>query len=206
MNIFPSHPMYEKINTLQLILCMAVNRAPFSEFEHMPEAERLEFIKHIKSEQQVEFNSFNNQSGMFFNQYNRTIFYLVVCYIILSIRRLEMKDHNGCTRAFFWANKSWYTKYDNNKNIAVYFGMYDIENGGTSGEMSMKWIDLGKHGIALTPQLQSFSDSWSALSLFGDLISSLGEVDSQDITQEEFVEMLLNHGFVDVTPYESPYE
>lgn len=67
MNILPSHPMYEKINMLQLILCMAVNRAPFSEFEHMPEEERLGFIDYIKSQQQIEFDSANNQSGLFLN-------------------------------------------------------------------------------------------------------------------------------------------
>lgn len=83
MNILPSHPMYEKINTLQLILCMAVNRAPFSEFEYMPEDKRLEFIDYIKSQQQVEFDSVNNQCGLFSNQYNRTIFCLADCYIII---------------------------------------------------------------------------------------------------------------------------
>lgn len=67
MNILPSHPMYEKVNTLQLILCMAVNRAPFSEFEHMPEKERLEFVDYIKSQQQVEFDSADNQGGLFSN-------------------------------------------------------------------------------------------------------------------------------------------
>ncbi len=67
MKLLPSHPLYEKINTLQLILCMAVNKAQFTEFEHMPENERLEFIEHIKTQQQVEFDSANNQQGMFFN-------------------------------------------------------------------------------------------------------------------------------------------
>lgn len=67
MNILPSHPMYEKINTLQLILCMAVNRAPFSEFEFMAEEERLEVVDYIKSQQQAEFDSVNNQSGLFSN-------------------------------------------------------------------------------------------------------------------------------------------
>lgn len=46
---------------------MAVNKAPFTEFEHRPEYERLEFIEHIKAQQQVEFDSVNNQQGMFLN-------------------------------------------------------------------------------------------------------------------------------------------
>lgn len=115
-----------------------------------------------------------------------------------------MKNHDGCIRAFCWTKKAYYANSlrDSGKNEIV-FGMYDIEDGGTSGEMAMVWIELGSQGA--TPQLQSFSDSWSALSLFSDLIHSLGEIDDQDITQEEFVKMLLNHGFVDITPYEDPY-
>jgi len=34
----------------------------------------------------------------------------------------------------------------------------------------------------------------------------MGEVDSEDITDEQFVEMLLSCGFKDLTKYESPYE
>lgn len=49
MKLLPSNPLYEKMNTLNLILCMAVNRQPRTEFEHMPEWELVEFIEHIKS-------------------------------------------------------------------------------------------------------------------------------------------------------------
>lgn len=115
-----------------------------------------------------------------------------------------MKNHDGCTRAFCWTGKAYYAKHmDGSEKNEIMFGMYDLENGGTTGEMAMRWIDLGnRYGMA--PQLQSFSDSWSALLLFSDLIHSLSKIDGQDITQEEFVEILLNHGFVDLTQYVNP--
>ncbi len=112
-----------------------------------------------------------------------------------------MKDHNGMVRGFHWSNRAWY------KNIVdkpeINFGMYDPNDGGTSGEMSVKWISLGNK---LTPKLECFDDGWNALFLFGDLIQKMGEVDSEDITDEKFIEMLLSCGFKDLTKYEDPYK
>ena len=108
-----------------------------------------------------------------------------------------MKDHTEYTRGFYWTKKAWYAEIAGNRDIV--FGLYCNPHGGTTGEMKMYWIDLkGKE----TPRLECFNDAWSALSLFDDLILKLAEYDNQDITQEQFVDILLSCGFEDLTPYE----
>jgi len=111
-----------------------------------------------------------------------------------------MKDHEGCVRGFYWSNKAYYAKSLPKELPEINFGMY-AEEGGTSGEMSMVWRNIGNKD---TPQLRCFCDAWSALSLFPDLIKKLGEHDSEDITDEQFVEILKKCGFKDLTPYKAP--
>lgn len=110
-----------------------------------------------------------------------------------------MKDHTDCRRAFHWSTKAWYQLPGSAQEIN--FGMYHLE-GGTTGEMSMRWVDLGNE---FSPQLRVFCDAWHALSLFPDLVEILGQHDDENITQEQFVEILLQCGFEDLTAYESPY-
>jgi len=112
-----------------------------------------------------------------------------------------MKDQDGCKRGFHWTTKAWYAEANGNPN-EISFGNY-ADEGGTSGEMTMKWIKLGGK---LTPQLRSFDYSWAALSSFGDLINELGKHDSDGISQERFVDILTECGFKDLTSYESPYD
>ena len=114
-----------------------------------------------------------------------------------------MKDHSGCRRAFIWSSKAWYADGFYREGEEVMFGMYAKDNGGTSGEMAMRWKDFSGHQV---PQLQVFDDAWSALSLFTDVIEKLGEKDNENITPKQFIEILLSCGFVDDTAYESPYE
>lgn len=112
-----------------------------------------------------------------------------------------MKDHNGCIRGYHRTNKAWYGKALNKDIIEINFGMF-AEEGGTSGEMTMEWEELsGK----LCAKLKCFEDSWSALALFTDLIQKMGEVDSKEIQEEEFVKMLDECGFKDMTSYKDPY-
>lgn len=111
-----------------------------------------------------------------------------------------MKDHDGCRRAFVWSARAWYHRPGDRPEIN--FGMY-ADEGGTSGEMTMEWIELNGRQV---PRLRAFDDSWSALATFGDLLQNLGQVDDENITQKQFVEMLLSCGFEDQTKYESPYE
>lgn len=106
-----------------------------------------------------------------------------------------MKKHIDCIRGYHRYNKSWYAQP--NEKITVGFGLYH-KDGGTSGEMSMAWYELGKD---LCARLESFEDSWSVLSTFPDLIEELSKVDSGLIQEEDFVEILNKCGFKDLTQY-----
>jgi hypothetical protein len=112
-----------------------------------------------------------------------------------------MKDHEGCIRGYHRSSKAWYAKANNKDRIEVSFGMY-AEERGTSGEMTMEWVELSGKQRA---RLKCFEDCWSALALFTDLIQKMGEVDSEEIQEEEFVKMLDECGFKDMTAYKDPY-
>lgn len=112
-----------------------------------------------------------------------------------------MRDHNGCIRGYHRTSKAWYAKAK--ERIEVRFGMF-AEEGGTSGDITMEWVDLGLMD-GLTARLKCFEDGWSALALFTDLIQKMGEFDSQKIQEEEFVKMLDECGFKDMTAYKDPY-
>lgn len=108
-----------------------------------------------------------------------------------------MKSHDGMIRGFHWSSRAYYSAVINRPEVN--FGMYDPNDGGTTGEMSMTWILLdGRY----TPKLECFDDGWSALANFTDLIQRMGKVDSEDISDEVFVKMLVECGFKDLTKYE----
>lgn len=111
-----------------------------------------------------------------------------------------MRDHEGCIRAYHRQSKSWYKDSVRNENLSVNFGMYHPE-GGSSGEMKMEWIELGRE--IPYPQLKVFDDGWSALGLFPDLIQELAKVDSENINDDQFCEILDRLGFEDMTAYEN---
>lgn len=111
-----------------------------------------------------------------------------------------MKDHSGCVRGFVWSSRAWYAESVKCQN-AIHFGMYARE-GGTSGEMTMRWHDLGGKSV---PRLEVFDDGWSALFLFQNLLEKLAEYDNKTISQEQFVEILKTCGFEDLTEYKNPY-
>lgn len=71
-------------------------------------------------------------------------------------------------------------------------------DGGTSGEMSIEWFELGGK---LVPQLKCFDDGWSSLSLFGDLVGRMAELDNKNIQEEGFCRLLDECGFKDLTRY-----
>ena len=110
-----------------------------------------------------------------------------------------MKDHKGFVRGFYWPARSWYAM--SGRDPEIMFGMYAPE-GGTSGEMAMRWHDLGDR---LTPRLEVYCDAWSALQQFMDVLVELAEHDNEYIAQEEFVAILKACGVQDQTEYESPY-
>ena len=110
-----------------------------------------------------------------------------------------MKDHEGCVRGFIWSSKAWYSPgvVDGPE---VTFGMYEPGQG-TSGEMVMRWHNLG----SMVPRLEVFCDAWDALQQFQDVLVELAKHDAENITDEEFVTILKTCGVQDLTEYETPY-
>lgn len=108
------------------------------------------------------------------------------------------KNHKGMIKGFTQLSRAWYGPVNLkclNKIDEITFGFYSLE-GGTTGEMSMDWVKLeGK----IVPELSVFSDAWSALAHFHDLIDLLGEHDDEDPTPEQFCKYLLACGFQDRT-------
>ena len=107
-------------------------------------------------------------------------------------------------RAFYWSSHAWYAKANGytRYNDEINFGMYH-KDGGTTGEMTIKWQELGGN---LVPKLAVFDDAWKILSEFKDVIDELGKVNNLNVSPDEVVNILLKCGFQDFTPYKNPYE
>ncbi len=115
-----------------------------------------------------------------------------------------MKEkHNGAKRGFYWTNKAWYCI--ENKPNEIIFGLYHYDkfggDDGTTGEMQMLWEDLSGKDV---PQLRVYDDAWSVLSMFHDVVDRLAEYDNENITPEQFIEVLRSCGFNDCTAYDVP--
>ena len=119
-----------------------------------------------------------------------------------------MKDHEGDIKQYIHLSRAWYAESNlKGRDMVdeVMFGFYRPE-GGTSGEMGMRWMNLGekwemgKKIIHAAPQLQCFNDAWHALYQFQDVLAALAELDDIDITPEQFCQLLDQCGFVDATP------
>jgi len=107
-----------------------------------------------------------------------------------------MKDHTGMERAFIWSSRAWYAEAAKCTG-EISLGMY-AKDDGTTGEMSIKWRDLGDRRV---PRLECFDDGWHALSTFSDLLDELGKMDDENPTEEEVIDVLLRCGFADHTAY-----
>ena len=115
-----------------------------------------------------------------------------------------MKDHEGDFRGFYHLSEAWYGSVNlqnSQYTDEVNFGFYSPD-GGTSGEMSVRWKELGGKNV---PELQCFEDAWNTLASFTDLIIEMGKLDSQCIQPKEFCTLLSRLGFKDLTPRENPY-
>lgn len=108
-----------------------------------------------------------------------------------------MRDHTGDFRGFYHSGGAWHwpTSRLLDEVDRVYFGFY-APDGGTSGEMSMRWIELNQKP---TPQLCVFDDSWHSLGGMPDVIAALAETDEHSMTPLVFCELLRSLGFVDLT-------
>lgn len=102
-------------------------------------------------------------------------------------------------RGFIWTSKAWYASALPNKE-SISFGMYDGD-GGTSGEMMMSW-----YVVMGTPaaRLECFDDGFYNLFSFVDVLEKLQEYNDKEMSQENFVDILKQCGFQDLTEYTIP--
>lgn len=111
-------------------------------------------------------------------------------------------DLNRSDRGFYWFSKAWYNTLTGDDKHNITFGLYCEEGKeGCIGEMSMRWYNLGGK---VTPKLECFDDSFAVLASFPDLIYELAKLDNTDFTEEQFVKLLLELGFKDLTQYTQP--
>jgi hypothetical protein len=65
----------------------------------------------------------------------------------------------------------------------------------------MEWEEICGRNV---PQLKAYDDSWTVLAGFKDVIDALALTDGKNITDDEFVKILLGSGFTDMTAYTDP--
>ena len=114
------------------------------------------------------------------------------------------RRHEGMGREFYHHGRAWYAgsvPLRSGVVDEVFFGFY-AEEGGTSGELGMRWHDLSSND-GPSPRLECFNDAWSTLGELDVLIADLAQLDSDDtghnITPAEFCALLEGHGFTDKT-------
>lgn len=127
-----------------------------------------------------------------------------------------MTKSNKPIRGYHHTSRAWYGRACTARAKPDYiddvtFGLYFDDEGGTRGEMTMKWTKLGGKPTA---QLRVFDDAWAVLAGFPDLIVALGKCDTgsgghrsggRAITPLEFCALLDKCGFKDLTAVKSPY-
>jgi len=109
-----------------------------------------------------------------------------------------MKDHTGDTRQYSQLSRAFYGPIllkGGNLIDEILMGFYS-PNGGTSGEFAMAWIEVGGN---ITPRLEAFEDSWSALWGFRDLLERLKDLDSENPSPETICKILDDLGVIDIT-------
>lgn len=119
-----------------------------------------------------------------------------------------MSDHTGDFKGFYQYSRAWYGKL-NKLRIRdcvddIMFGYYSPE-GGTSGEMAMRWYKLENNKLP-SAKLEVFEDTFETLNSFKDLIEELAKWENKNIQPDQFCELLKQFGFIDKTEEKSPYE
>jgi hypothetical protein len=116
------------------------------------------------------------------------------------------KDHEGDIKQYIHLVEAWYAKtsLENAEYIdEVMFGFYSPD-GGTSGEIGVRWYRLGNGGRPV-PCLECYDDAWHALAQLKDVIDAMAEFDDRDITPSSFCLLLDQCGFVDNTAREEEH-
>lgn len=109
-------------------------------------------------------------------------------------------------RSFIATHEAWYAKHNPRSTrgevAEVMFGLYP-EDGGTSGEMALRWYPLTPNAPP-NPRLEVFDDAWAVLATMPDVLAWLAEHDSKDPSPADFMDALRSMGFRDHTQREDP--
>ena len=116
-----------------------------------------------------------------------------------------MSKHDGCKKQFIHLARAWYGDANGvqrsgepGDNISIGF---DHPDGGTTGEFSIEWVDLGRD---VCPQLKVFDDGWSALWEFRDVLEKMAALDGTNPSPEIICKLLESCGIEDTTPVKNP--
>jgi hypothetical protein len=123
--------------------------------------------------------------------------------VYTAIGTCDREKHQGAIRGFYQSSRTWSKNLREDNVEEIDFGL-DYLDGGTSGRMSMVWRDLGDHEPAA--RLVCYVGAWDALCCFSDLLEKMAGLDEQNPQPEEFVRLLLDCGFTDLTEEETPLE
>ncbi len=105
-------------------------------------------------------------------------------------------------RGFHHFSRAWYASRISPCDGAVddiMFGMY-YPNGGCDGEIKAAWYPLGRWQP--TPHVGIFDDAWHLFVDFHDFFTDLANYKERMITPAFFCELLVKHGFRDLTQTE----
>jgi len=121
----------------------------------------------------------------------------IVSQPLLTSKRPSWGDQR---RGYHHWTEAWYAAYNPPRECAdeVLFGVYP-ESGGTSGELAMRWYVHGSQPVA---RLECFHDAFAVLAQHHDLLDELAQ--RGNVTPAEFMAMLQQHGFVDLTARQEP--
>lgn len=113
-----------------------------------------------------------------------------------------MSKVDDCVFGYIKPGEAWYAEA--NRQITgdrldseIMFGAY-VEGGGTLGEMAMRWHKVGE-------RLEIFNDAWAMLAIpeFQNVLEKLAEHGDKALSKEEFVKILEECGFEDLTEYKN---
>lgn len=110
-----------------------------------------------------------------------------------------MKDEDEKPiRGYYRMSKAWYAEYLKPiEPVTIMIGMY-YPSGGCAGEMAVTWEPLDNQ---LFPQLKAFDDAWKLLVSCSDLLKEMAKWENENITEEQFADLLNSVGFTDLTLY-----
>jgi len=106
----------------------------------------------------------------------------------------------GASRGYIQLSKAWYggtlLLHDGVDGVLdrISIGIY-LSGGGTHGEFQVEWKLLREEFV---PRLMAYSDAWSVLPEFSDLLAEIAKVD-KPISPEEFASLLDSLGIKNMT-------